>query len=282
MTRKTKKGIGGNQSKRQGKPSSSRLRSAHQTGNQAPPRPPHLVILYGRNSVRAALGNPAREILEAHGNHSQFAKLLPDSVERRLNITPSETSDIIEWLDNQQVPHQAVALVCKRLADLSLEDVVTVEDSTAPMSLLVLDQVVDPQNVGAAIRVAAALGVSALVTQDRNVPDETGALARASAGTLDQLPWVKVGNLSRALDHLKENGFWVAGLDGTANTSIDQAGLGNRFALVMGSEGKGMRPGVAKSCDMLLKIPINKAIESLNVSVAAGIALYALSQKSRT
>lgn len=243
-------------------------------------RPPNLVILYGRNSVRAALANDRREITELHGDRQTIAKLAGEAGFRlNKDVIAKEASDIIAALEAERVPHQSIVAVAKRLPDISIDDVLKGTKADDPASLLILDQVVDPQNVGAAMRVAAAMGALALVTQDRNVPEETGALARASAGTLDQLPWVKVSNIARTLDQLKEEGFWIAGLDGTATTSVGAAKLGSRFGLVMGSEGKGMRPNVAKHCDTLLKIPMAEGVESLNVSVAAGIALYALTDR---
>ncbi len=143
--------------------------------------------------------------------------------------------------------------------------------------VLILDQVTDPHNVGAIIRSAAAFGARAIITTDRHAPPESGTLAKSASGALEVLPWVRVTNLSRALDSLAEMGYWRLGLDGTAEMSIREADFGKNIALVMGAEGRGLRKGSRTHCDALIKLPIRRTVESLNVSNAAAIALYEFS-----
>ena len=146
-------------------------------------------------------------------------------------------------------------------------------------TVLVLDQVSDPQNLGAILRSAVAFGVRAVIVPHRQSAELGGATAKAASGALDMIPIVEVTNLSRALETLKELGYWRAGLDGKAEQTIDQAPSFEKLALVLGAEGSGIRRLVAEHCDLLLKLPISDRMESLNVSVASGIALYALSGK---
>ena len=141
--------------------------------------------------------------------------------------------------------------------------------------LLILDQVTDPHNVGAIFRTAAAFNAVAVVTQDRHAPPESGALAKAASGGLEITPWVRVVNLARALEEIAESGYWRIGLSGHASVTLDEALTPGRNALVLGAEGDGMRRNIEEHCDQLAKLPISEQMESLNVSNAAAIALYA-------
>jgi 23S rRNA (guanosine2251-2'-O)-methyltransferase len=168
-----------------------------------------------------------------------------------------------------------VVIEVQPLEDAWLDDLLTGAPEKAV--LLVLDQVTDPHNVGAILRSAAAFGAIGIVTQDRHSPPESGVIAKAASGALERMPWVRVVNLARALEEIGEAGFWRIGLAADADTELKAALGPQRVALVLGAEGPGLRPNTREHCDALARLPINDAIESLNVSNAAAIALYAAS-----
>ncbi len=168
--------------------------------------------------------------------------------------------------------HQGVAVRAFPLEPLSLEAACGAPDGR---SVLILDGVTDPQNVGAAFRSAAAFGARAVVLQDRKSPPLTGMLAKAAAGAIELVPHVRAVNLARAVEALRSLGYLTVALEGEAELDLAEA-LGERraAALVLGAEGKGLRPAIAEACEKRARIPISPAMESLNVSVAAAIALY--------
>jgi 23S rRNA (guanosine2251-2'-O)-methyltransferase len=191
---------------------------------------------------------------------------------------PIEYADVADLarLVARDAPHQGLVLETAPLPDLHLDEVLT-GDAARP--LVVLDQVTDPHNLGAILRSAAAFGAAALVTQDRHAPPESGTVAKAASGGLEVVPWVRVVNLSRALEEIAEAGYWRIGLDGEADATLADALTGGPLALVLGAEGEGIRQNVAAHCDALARLPIGNAMESLNVSNAAAIALYAAAMR---
>ena len=242
-------------------------KNKHRSGSN-PNRP----RFWGRHAVAAALDNPERRVLKAWATREAAAFMrFPDSIA----VTLAEAPDLARLVPSD-APHQGVVIEAEPLEEVWLSDVVSDAGETAV--ILVLDQVTDPHNVGAILRSAAAFGAIAIVTQDRHSPPEGGALAKAASGALERVPWVRVVNLSRALDELAEAGFWRIGLAGEAETELADALGPKRVALVLGAEGPGMRSNVREHCDALARLPIRDTIESLNVSNAAAVALYAASR----
>jgi len=242
----------------------SRRKKSHQS-HGTPNRP----RLWGNHAVAAALDNPERKVLRAWATRDaaefmQFPK--------EVAVTLADVADLGRLVPHD-APHQGVVIEVAPLEEAWLGDIVT--HAPERSVLLVLDQVTDPHNVGAILRSAAAFGAIGIVTQDRHSPPESGVIAKAASGALERVPWVRVVNLARALEEMGEAGFWRIGLAGNAETDLKDALGPKKVALVLGAEGAGLRQNTREHCDALAKLPISDAIESLNVSNAAAVALYA-------
>lgn len=244
----------------------SRRKKSHQT-HGTPNRP----RLWGRHAVAAALDNPQRKVLRAWATRDTAAYMqFPGDVE----VTLADVADLGRLVP-QDAPHQGVVVEVEPLEDVWLDGLL--HEAPERAVLLVLDQVTDPHNVGAILRSAAAFGAIGIVTQDRHSPPESGALAKAASGALERMPWARVVNLARALEEIGEAGFWRIGLAGDVDTDLKDALGSPRVALVLGAEGPGLRVNTREHCDALARLPISDTVESLNVSNAAAVALYAAS-----
>ena len=249
----------------QGSPERGRPGSGGRSGGQ---------WLYGLHAVEAALANPRRKLGRA--------ALTPRAVEtlgkerlKRVQVEIMEPGAIDRLLPAGAV-HQGAALEAWPLKSRDLDDILAESTGEQRRVILVLDQLSDPHNVGAILRTAAAFGVTAVVVQDRNAPPQSGALAKAASGALDLIPYVEVVNIARTLDELAERGFWRIALAGDGEQSLAEAVPAGDVALVLGSEGAGIRRLVREHCEAAAYIPIAPTVESLNVSNAAAIALYEL------
>src|SRR4051812_22075846 len=244
----------------------SRRKKSHQShGNANRPR------LWGKHAVAAALDNPDRKVLRAWATRDAMAFM---QFPKEVAVTLAEAPDLGRLFPSD-APHQGVVIEVEPLEDVWLDGLL--HEAPERSVLLVLDQVTDPHNVGAILRSTAAFGAIGIVTQDRHSPPESGALAKAASGALERVPWARVVNLARALEEIGEAGFWRIGLAADAETELKDALGPSRVALVLGAEGPGLRPNTREHCDALARLPINDWIESLNVSNAAAVALYAAS-----
>ena len=233
---------------------------------------PHL-LLYGTHAVNAALENPDRVLKMLYVTPNRQEDYEAYSKQVKLRTVSKEEMDSL--LPATSV-HQGIAL----LSDL--KEVAATQDFTASKTpIVMLDGLSDPQNIGAILRSCAAFGVHHLVMQDKGSPEITGALAKAAAGAVEAVRIHKVVNLSRALESLQAKKFMVYGADGHSETSLDTINFPVKSVIVMGAEGSGMRRLVRENCDCLFKIPMADHVESLNVSNALAITLYAVSVSAR-
>jgi len=192
-------------------------------------------------------------------------------------VTYADAADLGRLVP-QDAPHQGLVIEVDPLPDIWLGDLLEMAQRDR-RPLVVLDQVTDPHNVGAVLRSAAAFDAVGIVTQDRHAPPESGALARSASGALELVPWVRVVNLARGLDEIAEAGFWRIGLSGHAKGTLGEVMGDARIAIILGAEGEGMRQNTEAHCDELAKLPISPRVESLNISNAAAIALYAIATR---
>lgn len=250
-------------------------RRGHRPSQQSAQRP----RFWGRHAVTAALANPERTVRKIWGTREALAQLALPPI---IPVTYADVADLARLVPSD-APHQGLVAEVDPLEDVWLGDLLD-QGATDPVErqrpLVVLDQVTDPHNVGAILRSAAAFDALGIVTPDRHAPPESGTVARAASGALETVPWVRVVNLARALDEMAAAGFWRIGLTGHATQTLAQAMGEQRVAIVLGAEGEGMRQNTEAHCDELARLPISDKVESLNVSNAAAIALYAVTTRA--
>ena len=241
-------------------------------------------IVYGLHAVRALVSrNPGRIAklwVLAGREDRKLRELLAVAETHRIAVADTSGARLDELA--RGAVHQGVLAEVRMSLDLAEVDIPSLIQSIEGTPLvLVLDGVQDPHNLGACLRSADALGAHAvIIPRDRAAP-VTPTVRKVAAGAAETTPVVSVVNLARSLSQLKELGLWIVGADATAQVAADATALDGPIALVMGSEGEGMRRLTREICDVLVKLPLSGAVESLNVSVAAGILLYEVGRQRR-
>jgi 23S rRNA (guanosine2251-2'-O)-methyltransferase len=235
-------------------------------------------VTLGLHPVTEALraNRPLDKVLIAKGSTGPRIQEVVDLCRDKaipVRFEPREALDRVA----KGVPHQGVAAFGSAHQYAGIEDV----QKNARL-LVVLDGVEDPHNLGAIIRTAHAAGADAVIVPERRAAPLTETVDRASAGALEYLPVVRVTNVSRTLEQLKEAGFWVYGLDERGSEPYDQVEYSGPIVFVLGAEGRGLHELVKKHCDFLVGIPMAGAVSSLNVSVAAGVILFEWLRRQRS
>jgi 23S rRNA (guanosine2251-2'-O)-methyltransferase len=231
------------------------------------------VVLYGWHTVTAALTNPARRIRRLLATENALRRLAEEGIAPPVEPELMRPDALAARLTPDAV-HQGLIAEADPLPSPAIEDL------PASGTVLVLDQITDPHNVGAILRTAAAFAVSAVITTARHSPEATGVLAKSASGALELVPIVLVQNLARALGALKGREFLTVGLDSAADDDLAAIELRPPLALVLGAEGRGLRQLTGQTCDRLARLALPGEIKSLNVSNAAALALYIASRAS--
>jgi 23S rRNA (guanosine2251-2'-O)-methyltransferase len=240
------------------------------------------IVIFGYHAIQAQLDSAPECLLKIYAlsqREDDRLKTLLQTVNKvGLPLQFCNKAQLEKLTKNQT--HQGIAAEIL-LPNLPNQDAILPFLSTCkkPYLILVLDSIQDPRNLGACLRSANAFGVDCIIINKDGSAPINALVHKTSAGALNQLKIFQVTNLSRTLKSLQKNNVWVYGLDGNCNTNLNQVDLTSSSALVMGSEGTGLRSLIKKSCDQLLKIPMQGNVESLNISVATGISLFEVSRQ---
>jgi len=227
------------------------------------------LFLYGKHVIDLAIKNPHRKILEIYGTKEALAEMNPPNHLQKRTVDRK----FLDSLVGQNAVHQGIVAKCEPLAPVDFKNFVQNVKEQEKALIIILDQVTDPHNIGAIMRSAVAFNALAVIMPEAGAPTESGTLAKSASGATELIPLIRVANLAHTMDMLKKAEFWCVGLDGYAKDYITDRRLPKKCALVLGAE-DGMRRLTMENCDMVVKLPMNSAIESLNVSNAAAVAMY--------
>jgi len=238
-------------------------------------------LIYGIHAVEAVIRNQPENVLQVfiqQGRNDDRIKTILSIAKNSGISTQAISNDKLK----EKCPksrHQGVVAEVRRnkSGGISIENLLEKED----LLLLILDEVQDPHNIGACLRTADAVGADAVIVSKNRSPELTAVMRNVASGAAETVPYIMVSNLAQTLAKLKENNVWVIGTSGEATQTLYQTRVNNRIALVMGSEGKGMRRLTTDACDELVSIPMQGTVESLNISVATAVCLYEIRRQQQ-
>ncbi len=233
-------------------------------------------LIFGINPIVQLLSTNAAKILEIYlaqnKEDRRILSLVASAKENGIAVQRIDVKKLDQWLPDQN--HQGVVAKITATVTFSEADLPTLVKAANKPLFLILDGVQDPHNLGACLRTADAAGVTAVIVPKDNAAGITPVVRKVASGAADTVPLVQVSNLARCMRSLQELGVWIVGTAADCEQSIYQVDLTGAIAIVLGSEGEGMRQLTAKHCDFLARLPMLGTVESLNVSVAAGVCLY--------
>ena len=230
--------------------------------------------IFGLHAVESLIRHHPQDVLQlwlqSGRNDKRFQKLLSLAKNSGISVQAISADKLKKKCPDGR--HQGVVAQVRvhKKNSVELEDLFDRDE----LLLLILDEVQDPHNIGACLRTADAVGADAVIVSKNRSPSLTAVIRNVASGGAETVPYIQVSNLARAIEQLRDHGVWVVGTSGDAQSSLYELNSGQKTALVMGSEGKGMRRLTRELCDQLVAIPMQGTVESLNVSVATGISLF--------
>ena len=242
-------------------------------------------LIYGIHAVESAIRNQPENVLQVFlqqgRNDNRIQKIQHIAKNSGVSMQAISNDKLKEKCPKAR--HQGVVAEIRfnKSSAVSLDDILEKES----LLLLVLDEVQDPHNIGACLRTADAVGVDAVIVSKNRSPALTPVIRNVASGAAETVPYIMVSNLARVLEKIKQSNVWVMGTSGDCKQTIynisDSSSMGNRLALVMGSEGKGLRRLTRETCDELVSIPMQGSVESLNISVATAVCLYEIRRQQQ-
>lgn len=237
------------------------------------------LFIYGKYPIFLALQHKKREIFKIYTSNldelKQFIK--ENNIKIKENIIEYKTNDQINKIIKEDINHQGYLALASNHKKYNFDTFLKeTKQNNKLEKIIILDQLTDPHNIGAIIRSAVAFGVKYIITTEKNTPKDSSVIVKSSAGMSEIIDIIEVVNINNSIEELKKVGYFIIGMAGEAKLNLKTIKNDSNYCLVVGNEGRGIRQLVKKNCDILCKIEMEEAVESLNVSVATAIALYQL------
>ena len=235
-------------------------------------------LIAGKHAVTEALKNSSRKVLKVLLNEDSKKKLNRENQDlhllKNIKIFYKSKKELDRLCSKDQISHQGLIAEIEHLDDLKIKDYLKLNENKKNITFVALEEVTDPRNIGSIVRSAASFNIDGLIIKERSYPSESKLLYKSASGCVEHLNIFEVSNINTTLKYLKEKNFWVCGFDKNGSKNFTKHDWGGNNVLLFGSEGYGLKQQTIKNSDFLLKISINKNIESLNISNSAAVVFH--------
>ena len=235
-------------------------------------------LIAGKHAVTEALKNPRRKVLKVFLNEDSKKTLNKDNQNLNLlhgtKLYYKTKKELDRLCSKEEISHQSLIAEIEHLETRDLKDYINSNQNKEDITLLALEEVTDPRNIGSIIRSAASFNINGIIIKERNFPSESKLMYKSASGSIEHINIFEVSNISTTLKYLKTKNFWICGFDNNSNKDFTKHDWKGNHVLLFGSEGSGLKYQTLKNSDFLLKIQINKKIESLNISNSAAVVFH--------